>query len=367
MSIYLDNAATKPLSEETKRYLMDILNNYGNPSSTHSIGDNAKQVINKARQTVSVFINANEKEIIFTSGGSASNTLAITGFKKANPKYKIIYSPIAHKSIVKQMGQNDIPLKVGNDGVLCMEYLQSITNDNPNSLVVVDYANSEIGTIQNVNYISKIVHSNNCKLYLDCTGSIPTIPLDVKEINVDMAGFSAHKLGGLKGCGVLYKKDNIKLSPIIFGSQEQGLFGGTENVIGIASLYKAIELYRYNDLSYLAKKYVWENVKNMVSDCYVVGGFNNKLINNLCICIKGVLGQHLIVLLDQMGIQVSTGSACNSGNLEPSYVLKEIGINECDYNSCIRITFSGNETQSELDYVCQSLKDCVELLRRKDF
>lgn len=366
MQVYLDNAATTPLSDSMKEYLISVLDIYGNPSSIHSIGESAKKIVSKARQSVAKFINADEKDIYFTSGGSASNTLAIRGFYLRN-NCTIFYSPIAHKSILKcvESFHNSIPLKVNNEGIIDTHDLEErleICINKP--LVVIDHSNSEIGTIQNIDEIIRITHLYNGIVYLDSTGSIPYIPIDVKSLGIDMLGFSAHKLGGLKGCGVLYKKKNIELEPLIYGSQEQGLVGGTENILGIASLGKAVEDYDYSSISSTNRDYVWNYIKNNVPEAYLIGSplGEYRIPKNLNICFPKCEAESLMILLDMNGICVSVGSACSSGELTPSSTLVAIGITEQDIHSCIRLSF-GEETKEELDYVNETLKNCVKKLR----
>lgn len=367
MNVYLDNGATTKISDPVKEYLISILDEWGNPSSLHSQGIRPKQIISEARKSVAKFINADSKDIYFTSGGSASNTCSIRGYYLKND-CTILYSPIAHKSILKcvESYHNSIPLKVNKEGFIDVhdleEYLDVCINT---PLVVIDHANSEIGTIQNIEQIIKITHLHNGVVYLDCTGSIPTIPIDVKKLDIDMLGFSAHKLGGLKGCGVLYKKKNIVLEPLVYGSQEKGLFGGTENVLGIASLGKAVENYDYASISSANRDYVYDYIIRNIPDSYLVGvpiGSGNRLPHNLFMCFKGIEGESLMIMLDMNDIQVSTGSACNSNSLTPSTTLSAIGMDEQDIHSCIRMTF-GEESQEELDYVCETLKQCVKSLR----
>lgn len=365
--IYLDNAATTPLSDSMKEYLISILGFWGNPSSLHSVGDPAKQIISKARQSVAKFINADSKDIYFTSGGAASNSLAIRGYYLRND-CTILYSSIAHKSVLKcvEPYHNSQPLKVDNNGIIDIHGLEEWLDaciDRP--FVVIDHANSEIGTIQNIDEIIRITHLYDGIVYLDCTGSIPQIPIDVKSLDVDMIGFSAHKLGGLKGCGVLYKKKNIDLEPLIYGSQEQGYVGGTENVLGIASLGKAVERYDYSSISSANRNYVWNYIENNVPEAYLVGSplGDHRLPKNLNICFPKCEAESLMILLDMNGIYVSVGSACSSGELTPSSTLVAIGMNENDIHSCIRLTFR-EETKEELDYVCEKIKECVESLRR---
>ena len=233
--------------------------------------------------------------------------------------------------------------------------------------IFLNHANSEIGTIQNINEIIRITHLYNGVVYLDCTGSIPQIPIDVKKLNVDMIGFSGHKLGALKGCGVLYKTKNIDLEPLIYGSQEQGLVGGTENLLGIVSLGKAIDKFDYSSISSANRDYIYNYIMKSIPNSSLIGvsiDSDNRLPHNLYMLFKGIEGESLMILLDMNGVQVSTGSACSSGDLTPSTTLSAIGMNKDDIHSCIRFSFSGTENKKDLDYVCKKLKQCVGNLRR---
>lgn len=367
--IYLDNASTTPLTDSIKEYLISILDEWGNPSSLHSKSTKPKQIISETRKSVAKFINADSNDIYFTGGGSSSNTLAIKGFYQQND-CTIFYSPIAHKSILKcvESYHNSIPLKVNKEGIIDMHDLErylDVCIDIP--FVVIDHANSEIGTIQNIEEIIKITHLYNGIVYLDCTGSIPTIPIDVKKLDVDMLGFSGHKIHALKGCGVLYKKRNIILEPLVYGSQEKGLCAGTENILGIASLWKAVDDHDYSSISSENRDYVYNYIIKNIPSSYLVGTFlesGNRLPHNLYMCFKGVEGESLMLLLDMNGIQVSTGSACTSKDLIPSVTLSTIGIDKQDIHSCIRMSFSGNELKEDLNYVCKKLKECVDALRK---
>lgn len=375
MSCYLDNAATTALSPNMKEYLISMLDVFGNPSSAHSEGVKANRLIEEAREKVARFINAdNCNNIYFTSSGSASNTLGIWGYAVAN-KCKILYSPTVHKSILKTIrnledyyNTSNSVLEVDSCGKVNIAYLKrALCMGRHQKLVIVDYANSEIGTVQNIKEIADTVRCRgsycNDRLFVDCTGSISTIPLDVTGLNIDIASFSAHKLGALKGAGVLYKKDNIALAPLICGSQEQGLFAGTENVFGILSLGKAVDLINYDKSSY-NRDFVWNSIKN-IDDVSLVGSpLSNRLINNLYVCIKGVQGGDVVALMDDVyKIQISTGSACNNGSPTPSPTALAIGLSEEDANSCVRISFSGNETADELKEFCKSFSTCIKMLR----
>lgn len=365
-AIYLDSAATTQLTPQVKQYIIELLDQYANPSSLYQSGIDTRQIIEQARKNVANFINGKSENIIFTSGGSASNTLAVRGYVQKH-NCTVLYSPIAHKSIIKcvESIKNAYPLKVNKYGQIDFDDLKEwLDSRSGKFFVVLDYANSEIGTIQDVKKIIDLVHFYNGVVYLDCTGSISQIPVDVKKLDIDMLGFSGHKIHALKGVGVLYKKENIELEPLVYGSQEQGLFSGTENMLGIASLGKAIELYDYSSISSKNRDYVYDYIIKEIPDSYLIGApFKHRLPHNLYMCFKGVQGESLMILLDINEIQVSTGSACTSGDLQPSSTLTAIGMDKEDINSCIRMTFSGNKTKEELDYICSKLKECVERLR----
>ena len=363
--IYLDNAATTPLTPQVKQYIIELLDQFYNPSSLYQNGIDARQIIEQARKNVAKFINGKSENIIFTSGGSASNTLAIRGYVQKH-NCTVLYSPIAHKSIIKcvESIKNAYSLKVNKYGQIDFDDLKEwLDSRSGKFFVALDYANSEIGTVQDVNKIIDLVHFYNGVVYLDCTGSISQIPVDANNLGVDLLGFSGHKIHALKGIGVLYKKENIELEPLVYGSQEQGLFAGTENVLGIASIGKAVENYDYSSISSNNRDYVHDYIINNIPNSYLIGApFEHRLPHNLYMCFKGVQGESLMILLDMNDIQVSTGSACTSNDLQPSSTLTAIGMDKEDINSCIRMTFS-DETKEELDYVCSKLKECVERLR----
>ena len=375
-NIFLDNASTTPLSDSMKEYLISILDIYGNPSSLHSKGEPAKQIISESRQSVAKFINANPSDIYFTPSGSGGNTLAVKGLVSDNPQenqYEVFYSPTAHKSMLKacESCRYDTPLHVNSVGEIDLEYLDDIlTRHNGwKPLVCIEAANSEIGTINDIITIGSIVHKHNGILVVDATGYIPSykVTMSLWRHYVDILTFSGHKLHALKGVGVLWKKKEIQLKPLIYGSQEQGLVGGTENVLGIASLGKAVKDYNYSSISSDSRDYVYDYIINTIPDSYLVGASiesGNRLPHNLYMCFKGVEGESLMLLLDMNGIQVSTGSACNSRELSASATLSSIGMDKKDIHSCIRLTFSASETKEELDYACDKLKECVESLRK---
>lgn len=379
MGLYLDNAATTPLSDEMIAYLSDKLHVFGNPSSSHSKGIQSSRLIEAVRKKTAMFINADSSDNIhFTSSGSASNTLGIQGFALSN-RCDILFPKTLHKSAMKTIDNlseyYDISTDIlnvdsyGNINIDCLK--RKMQTDNSLKLVVLGYANSEIGTVQNVKEISKVVHQYGGKIFVDCTGAISTIPIDVSELDVDMASFSAHKIGALKGVGVLYKKENVELASLVHGSQEDGLFAGTENLLGILSLGKAIDLMHCNETNIVLdnkdkRDFVWSRIKN-IRDVYLIGApiEENRLPNNLCICIRGVNGNELVSLMDDVfHTQISTGSACNNGSPRPSPVLSAIGLNKEDIHSCVRVSFKGDETECKLQDFCKNLRTCINILRK---
>lgn len=372
MKVYLDNAATTPLISDVKDYIISLLDSYANPSSIYQSGVHSRNIINQSRSNIAKFINGKPENIVFTSSGSASNSLVIKGLtsecRELN-KFKVLYSPTAHKSMIEASKSclYHYPLEVNGYGEINLEYLDDILSDKDNlrPLVCIEAANSEIGTINNIIEISQIVHNYNGLILVDVTGYIPSIQVDMKSWkDVDFLTFSGHKLHALKGVGVVYKNTKIKLNPLIYGSQEDGIFAGTENILGIASLGKAVENYNYSSISSYSRNYVYNYIIKNIPDAYMVGSdFTNRLPHNLYMCFKGVQGESLMILMDMNGIQISTGSACSTKDNNPSSTLTAIGMNIEDINSCVRLTFSGNETLEELDYVCNKLSECVNQLR----
>ena len=366
---YLDNAATTPLTDKVKKKIIDTLDDFGNPSSAYDLGKKTKNVIEDVRASVRKFINAPaNSEIIFTSSGSATNCLAIRGLDEYCGTI-VLYSPTAHKSMVKccKMCPYHHSLLVDNEGFIDLEYLEhKLKKYYPDQIIVCfEAANSELGTIQKIREITKLVHYYDGLVVVDFTGYIPYFRVNVLDLGVDVATFSGHKLHALKGVGVLYKLNDIGMMPIIYGSQEGGYFAGTENVVGIASLGEAINNYKYDFVMRYQRDTLWSMIKNGIKDCYLIGTDNEyqRLPFNLFICFKGIKGSDLAALLETKGIYVSTGSACNNGSSEPSSALVAIGMDVEDYDSCIRITFSGQENYLDLEEIYRQINECVEFLR----
>lgn len=367
---YLDNAATTPLTDAVKNRIINVLDEFGNPSSTYELGLTTKRIINEARELTKKFINCPANgEIIFTSSGSAANCLAIEGLTKFVDDYVVLYSPTAHKSMTRCC--KSLPyhhaMEVDGNGFILLDALErQLEKYYPEQILVCfEAASSELGTIQKVREITKLVHKYHGIVVVDLTGYIPYFKVNVIDLDVDVATFSGHKLHALKGVGVMYKLEDIGMEPIIYGSQEFGYFAGTENVVGIASLGEAIKNYSYDFVMRYQRDKFWEMLKSSVKDCYLIGTDSeyNRLPFNLFVCFKGVNGSDVAALLEIKGICVSTGSACNNGSSEPSSALIAIGMPEEDYHSCIRFTFSGNESFLDLEEICAAVKESVEFFR----
>lgn len=375
MQVYLDYAATTPLSDSMKTYLTSVLNQWGNPSSLHAQAKQPRQIIDGARRSVAAFLHADTGEITFVPSGSAGNTLAVKGLTSENPfknRYAVFYSPTSHKSMQKACESclYSQKLTVNSVGEIDLSFLSQVLQDckELTPFVCVEAGNSEIGTINDIPKIGSLIHKHNGILAVDATGYIPSCPVDMRLWRdcVDLLTFSGHKLHALTGIGVLWKHKNISLRPLSYGTQENGLTGGTENVLGIASLGKAVADYRYPSSPASGRDALYHAIIREIPDCYLVGpsiASQKRLPHNLYMCFRGVEGESLLLLLDLHGVRVSTGSACTGRDLEPSPALSAIGMPQADLHSCIRMTLNGQESQKQLDYVCETIKQCVESLR----
>lgn len=359
--IYLDNGATtKPKQAVIDAINKCLIETWGNPSSLHTLGKDAKNVVDENRKIVADFIGAKPEEIIFTSGACEANSLAICGLLNQGD-YTLITTNIEHKSIVNLSDNyycNKI-ISVNRDGAIDLnelnDVLKSVKYVKP--IVSVQYANNEIGTIQDMQEISNIAHKYGGILHTDATQIIPDRKIDITGI--DMMSFSGQKLGAPKGIGVLYVRDGIDLSPIIYGSQEKSRRGGTENVPYIAGLGEAVRHLEYPTGE--VRDYFVQRVLAQIPDCYLVGPTGEKrLKNNASICFRGINGELLLLMLNERGIYASAGSACNH---EPSHVLKAVGLSDEDIGSTVRFTF-GDQTKDDVDFVVDNLVEIVGILRK---
>ena len=329
--IYLDNAATTPLCEAAKKAIIEHLDDFGNPSSSHTIGHKAKMLIEDARERIAKCINANPEEIYFTSGGSEANTWALCSLETLSIN-------IEHHSI-----HADTFLKVGTHDITDPKTYKNI-NKWTTALVSCMYVNNEIGSIQPIKEIAEMVHENKMWFHTDAVQAIGHIPVDVKDINCDMLSASGHKFGAPKGVGFLYiKKNGPELDSLIYGGkQEQGIRGGTENVLGIIAMAAALEdavehiEERNTHIKELRDKLL--STLLSIDGVHLNGSLDNRAVYNINVRINGVFGADVVAMCDQYGICISAGSACNEGTAVPSHVLKAIRLSDEEALSSIRIT-----------------------------
>ena len=377
MSIYLDNAATTKVKQEVVEAMMPYLTEqYYNPSSLYGSATKIKEDIERARKVVGNFIKANGDEIYFTSSGSESNCWAISGFchywnaLKVRPV--IITSTIEHKSIlecVKNMIADVYYVDVDKSGLVKLDTLLKLLNDASlwglPLLCSFQLANNEIGTVQDIKKISTIIRQYGGLLHVDGVQAFGQIPIDVDEMSIDMLSVSGHKIGCPKGTGFLYIRKGTTISPMIYGSQMDGKRGSTENVPYIMGMAKAVELCEVSN----------DKIKEMYyKRDYFIGcleykfgcklnGHQIRLPNNINVTFpQNITGESLLYTLDLSDIQIGIGSACNSHSIEPSYVLKEIGLTDDEAMKTIRITISDDITYENIDYVIDEIDKAIKLI-----
>ena len=362
--IYMDYAATSPLREDIIAALPELANRYHNASSVGELSAQNRRDIEAVRRMIARVINADPEEIIFTSGSSESNSLAIDGFLNANKNnyYRVIASNIEHKSILNNPNVTG-HIKCNNSGQLLPNQFEGYSN----TLFCVMHANNEIGTINPIKEIAEVVHKHNNYLLVDATQSFTKVPIDVKDMGIDMLSASGHKIGSLKNVGFLYVSKNVKVSPIIYGTQEMSRRGGTYNHMGIVSFGMAIDCSLREDKEYIAdlRNRLMVKLLDVDENIIINGCLSGRLQNNLNICVRNINidAQQLIGMLDEAGFIVSAGSACSSGNPEPSYVLKAIGLSDEDCLHSIRITLGVENTEEEIDSFVECLKSIIDMYR----
>ncbi len=370
MEIYLDNAATTRIEQVVLDEINEFSNKFANPSSQYRLALNTKKEIEEAREKIAKFINAEPEEIIFTSGATESNNFALKGLALANPTKKhIITSKIEHPAIIQtckaleSQGYKVDYINVNEEGIVNVEKIkQKIT---PDTLVVsIMHVNNEIGTIQPIEHIAAICKQKNVYFHTDAVQSFRKIDLDVKEKNIDLMSVSGHKINTPKGIGILYIKIGTRIKPLINGGgQEFKLRAGTENTIGIKSIAKAIEIPQGKKKMLELRNYMIEELLK-IKGTKLNGSRSDRIYNNINISFYGIEGESLMLLLDDEGIYVSTGSACSSHSLEESHVLKAINVPELYIHGSIRITISNDTTKEQIDTVIEKLKEKVEKLRQ---
>ena len=374
--IYLDNASTTPLEREVLDAMTPYLTEYfGNANSVHGIGRKAVSGLDEARQTVADIIGANFNEVYFTSGGTESDNLAIRGaYFARGDRNKIVLSSIEHPAVlqtaiaVKSLGAVVETVSPNGSGILSInEYVSKGLHDA--FLVSMMLANNEIGTIQPVKELSVVCKESGALLFTDAVQAIGSMDINVKDLGVDMLSFSAHKFGGPKGVGVLFIKNGTKFSPQITGGhQERSKRGGTSNVAGAVGLATALKLSRKKIKEkgeYLLnlRNYFIDGVRSSVDGVTLNGDRDIRILGNANLTFSGVDGEALLYALDINGVCASLGSACSSGTIEPSYVLKEIGLSDSEAKSTVRFSLSYNNTREEIDRAIKIISNCVKSIK----
>jgi cysteine desulfurase len=382
--IYLDNSATTRVDDEVVQAMLPCFTEvYGNASSTHQWGQRAQQAIEEARQQVAALLNADKTEITFLSGGTEADNLAIKGIAEAHAEKgrHIITSQIEHPAVLTTCGHLEKQgwrvsyLPVYREGIVRVEDVRAALTDET-TLITVMHVNNEIGTIQPLQEIGALVRERrqagqrHLHLHTDAVQSVGKIPVDVKELGVDLLSLSAHKIHGPKGIGALYVRRGVRLrSQMHGGHHERDRRAGTESVPLIVGLGKAAELARLRLDEFMTRTrelrdYLEAEILRRIPDTIRNGDAERRVPHISSISFEHVEGEGLMISLDLKGVAVSTGSACSSGSLEPSHVLMAIGLPGDTGRGSLRFSLSRNTTREEIDYVLEVLPPLVEKLRR---
>lgn len=352
----MDHAATTPLCDAAKKAIIEHLDDFGNPSSSHELGRKSRVLIENARERIARCINAKPEEIYFTSGGSEANTWAIS-------QYNVLATNIEHHSI-----NVDARFPVDKTGIIQVEPYKYI-NQWLVDLISCMYVNNELGIIQPIKTIEEISHNKKIWFHTDAVQAAGHLPIDVKDINCDMLSASGHKFGAPKGIGFLYvKKNGPTLDPLIYGGkQEQGIRGGTENILGIVSMAAALEdaveyMEERNAHIKCLRDKLLDRLLQIPGSC-LNGSIENRVPSNINIRFSGVSGAKLVTLCSLYGVYISSGSACNEGISEPSHVLKAIGLTDEEALSSVRITIGHENTEEDIDEAAKIITYLVERIR----
>jgi cysteine desulfurase len=371
--VYLDHAATTAVAREVLDAMLPFFSErFGNASSLYWLGRDAKEAITASRQAVAKLINAEPSEVAFTSGGSEADNIVLRGLLKKGDH--VITSKFEHHAILHTCGALEKEgvrvtyLPVTKDGfVRPQDVHNAITKQT--KLVSIMHANNEIGTIQPVAEIGKICRDSKVLFHTDAVQTVGKIPVDVKNMNIDLLSASAHKLYGPKGVGCLYARSGVQVRPLITGgSQEHGLRAGTENAAGVVGFGKAAELALRNkdkeaaQMTRLRDILIGRVLK--ISDSWLNGSKQNRLPNNTNFGFDYIEGESIVLHLDIKGIAASTGSACSSESLTPSHVLTAIGLSPVKAHGSLRMTLGKDNTKEDIDYTIQTVPEIVENLRK---
>ncbi|MEA5095752.1 Cysteine desulfurase IscS [bioreactor metagenome] len=376
--LYLDNAATtrvkKEVVEEMRQYFDEY---YGNPSSSlYELGRKSKEAIENARKQVADFLNADEKEIYFTAGGSESDNWAVKGvaFANKNKGNHIITTKIEHHAILhtceylEKFGFETTYLDVDKYGMIDLEKLKEAIR--PETILIsIMYANNEIGTIQPIEQIGEIAQEHGIIFHTDAVQALGSVKIDVKKQHIDLLSMSAHKIGGPKGVGGMFIRKGVKIDNFIHGGgQERGRRAGTEGVQNIAGFGKAVEIAERDFDKHIARltelrDRLIEGIKTNIPDVVLNGHPTMRLPNNVNFSYKYVEGESILLLLDMEGISASSGSACTSGSLDPSHVLLATGLDHGTAHGSIRFSISEEITEEDIDYTVETMKNIISKLR----
>ena len=376
--IYADNAATTRMSEAAINTMIAVCKeNWGNPSSLYALGQRSKEILEKARDDVAKAIGADPREIIFTSGGSeADNTAILSAAKQGakSGKKHIVSTAFEHHAVLhtlerlkKEEGFDITLLDVHEDGLVRTDELEKALRDDT-CLVTVMYANNEIGTIQPIKEIGAICRARRIPFHTDAVQAIAHVPINVEEDNIDMLSASAHKFHGPKGVGFLYVKKGIRLLNLIDGgAQERGRRAGTENVAGIAAMAAALteSLKNQEKTAEIVTRRRDRLIRGLqeIPHSALNGDAVKRLPGNVNFCFEGIEGESLLLLLDDKGIQASSGSACTSGSLDPSHVLLAIGRVHDVAHGSLRLTIDEDTSDEDVETIIRAVKEVVEYLR----
>lgn len=378
MKIYLDNAATTRLDPRVLAKMKPYLTTkYANASAIHYLGQQNNLVLEAAREKVSKILGAPSRGLVFTSGASEANNLIIKGVMLANTdKGKhLIVSAIEHpcvlqaaRQLIKQGFELDLA-PVTSDGLIDVIALEKLIRPDT-VLVSVMAVNNEIGSIQDLKKIARLVHDKGAYFHSDIVQAIPYLEINIQDLGLDFASLSAHKFYGPKGIGIAYINPKIKIEPLIAGGeQENGLRAGTYNLASIVGLAEALDLVYQERVEHLTRitelrDYMWKRISQEIPEVKLNGNLSNRTPNNLNILFSRIEGEAILIDLSMKGICVSTGSACSAHNLKTSYVLQAIGLTLDNLNSNIRFALGKFNTKAEIDYTVKALQKTVARLRK---
>ena len=377
MFVYADNAATTAVSKTALDAMMPYLTDYyGNPSSLYAFAQKAKEALEEARATVASIIGAEPREIYFTSGGSEADNQAIVSMAKFGAlkgKKHLISTKFEHHAVLhtlkalEKQGFEVTLLDVHEDGIVRLEDLEAAIREDT-ALVTIMFANNEIGTIQPIKEIGELCRSKGIPFHTDAVQAMGHIPVNVKEMNIDLLSMSGHKFHAPKGVGVLYAKRGLPLFNIIEGgAQERGKRAGTENIPGIvalaAALKESVEHMEENTAKIIPMRDKLFAELSKIPHSKINGSLEHHVPGTVNMCFEGIEGESLLLLLDAKGVCASSGSACTSGSLDPSHVLLSIGLPHEVAHGSLRLSIGEYNTMEEIDHIIESVPPVVEYLR----